>query len=124
MRLRCSLNLGSIGFAPSPLHLYKRPLLVGAHHPEMTGDVRGENCRRGFGTLARGNMQRIRRGGPADVAAEYAGFDVSRSRLTQILVGGGGASRVEAIRSPLVTRSKVKYLSTCSRKTKFTCEFP
>src|SRR5260370_41864951 len=39
----------------------------------MTGDVRGENCRRGFRTLARGNMQRIRRGGPTDVAAEYAG---------------------------------------------------
>jgi hypothetical protein len=44
------------------------------------------------------------------------GFDVSRARLTQILVGGGGASRVEAIRSPLVTRSKVKYLLTGSRK--------
>jgi hypothetical protein len=69
-------------------------LLVGAHHPEMTGDVRGENCRRRLCTLVRGNMQRIRRGGRADVAAEGAGavFDGSRARLTQILVGGGGAS--------------------------------
>jgi hypothetical protein len=41
-------------FAPSPLHPDKRPLLVGAHHPEMTGDVRGENYRRRFHTLVRG----------------------------------------------------------------------
>src|SRR5260370_41864950 len=44
------------------------------------------------------------------------GFDVSRARLTQILVGGGGASRGEAIGSPLVTRSKAKYLLAGSRK--------